>query len=86
MRKTWNRNGRGNTILKGHRRDGEGRHFLVYTVYDNRTDLPVVVDGDAKTAAAAMGLTLGSFYAAVTKSKTGAVKRWHIVRRFIDSE
>lgn len=85
MPKTWNRNGRGNHILKGHVKNDRGRNFIVYTVYDNRTDLPIVIDGDAKTAADAMGLTLGSFYSVVSRAdKPNAIKRWSIYKRFLD--
>ncbi len=49
-----------------------------YTVYDNRTDALVIVDGTSRQAAAAMGLTLGSFYSAVTRARQGKRRRWHI--------
>lgn len=79
-----NRKGRGNDVLKGHVK-GEGTtSFCVYTVYDNRTDLPVIIDGDARASAAAMNLKIGSFYAAIVNAKTGRVKRWHIEKRFLD--
>lgn len=82
---TWNRNGRGNEVLKGHVKGSGVRHFCTYTVYDNRTDLPVIVDGDAKAASEAMGLTLGSFYSVVSRSdKPGAFKRWSIYKNFLD--
>mgnify|MGYP003445384615 CR=1 FL=1 len=78
--------GRGNQVLKDHKRGEDVRAFCVYTVYDNRTDLPVIIDGDAKAAAAAMGLKLGCFYAAVVNARTGRVKRWHIEKRFLDGK
>ena len=54
------------------------RGFLRYTVYDNRTDELVILDGTAEQCARAMGLTAGSFYSAVTRARNGKVKRWHI--------
>lgn len=50
----------------------------LYTVYDNKTDMPVIIDGTAKKCAKAMGMALSSFYSAVTHSKTGKIKRWYI--------
>lgn len=60
------------------------RSFCVYTVYDNRTDFPVIVDGTARECAKAMGLAPASFYSAVVRAKSGAVKRWHIEKRYLD--
>lgn len=85
MRKTWKRNGRGNSNLKGHVRGEWTRRFILYTVYDNKTDLPVIVDGDAPATAKAMDMRLNSFYATVAKQGTpNAPKRWKIYRRFMD--
>lgn len=86
MARNWNRNGRGNKVLKGHVKGDSGRKFIAYTVYDNRTDLPIIIDGDARSAAAAMGIRFGSFYATVTRAKTGAVKRWTIYKNFLDGK
>ncbi len=85
MPKTWKRNGHGNTVIKGHIKGTETRSFCLYTVYDNRTDLPVIIDGEATDAAEAMGLTLGSFYSVVSRAdKPNAIKRWTVYKRFID--
>lgn len=66
-------------------KSGKGtRSFCVYTVYDNRTDFPVIVDGNAHECAKAMGLTLGSFYSTVVRAKNGSVKRWAIEKRYLD--
>ena len=79
--------GRGNTVLKGHVKGTGTTSFCIYTVYDNRTDLPVIVDGDARAAAEAMGLTLGSFYSVVSRSdKSNAIKRWTIYKNFLDGK
>lgn len=55
-----------------------GRNPLLYTVYNNKTDMPVVIDGTAEESAKAMKMTLASFYSAVTHSKTGKIKKWYI--------
>ena len=52
--------------------------FFRYTVYDNRTDELVILDGTAEQCARAMGTSVGSFYSAVTRARTGKVKRWNI--------
>ena len=54
------------------------RFERLYTVYDNRTDLPVIVDGTSREAAKAMGIGYGSFHPAVTRFRNGTSKRWHI--------
>ena len=41
---------------------------IVYTVYDNKTDFPVIVDGTARECAEVMGLTLAGFYNALTRA------------------
>lgn len=64
---------------------GKGtRSFCVYTVYDNRTDLPIIIDGEARECAEAMGMTLASFYSAVVHAKSGKIKRWHIEKKYLD--
>ena len=60
--------------------------YKLYTVYDNRTDMPVIVDGRAKECAKVMGMTLKSFYPAVTRSNKKYVKRWYIESRYYNSD
>lgn len=69
-------------VTRGHRKVGGS--WTRYTVYDNRTDELVILDGTARECARAMKLTLGSFQSAVTHARTGKVKRWHIERCFSD--
>lgn len=45
-----------------------------YTVYNRRTDLPVIIGGTARQCAAAMGITYGSFHTTYTKLKNGHKK------------
>ena len=61
---------------RGHRK--VDRFFFRYTVYRNGTDELVIQDGTAEECARAMGITVPSFYSAYSRSKSGAVKRWHI--------
>ena len=64
---------------------GKGtRSFMVYSVWDNRTGFPVIIDGEARECAKVMGLSMPSFYPAVTKSRSGAIKRWTIESRYLD--
>lgn len=54
-----------------------------YTVYDRRTDLPVIIGGTARECAAAMKISLGSFHTIYTKLKKGnkkATRKWEIFR------
>lgn len=49
-----------------------------YTVYDNKTDFPVIVSGTAMECAEAMGIKVKTFYAALTSKYSG--ERWHIIK------
>lgn len=69
---------------KNHRKGKDTSSFVLYTVYDNKADMPVIVDGEAKDAAKAMGVEFSSFYSIVSKSKAGKYKRWTVLTRFID--
>ena len=54
-----------------------------YTVYNRRTDLPLVIGGTARECAAAMKIKLGSFHTIYTKLKSGnkrATRKWEIFR------
>ena len=58
------------------------KHFT-YTVYDRRTDMPVIIGGTAMECAAAMRISLGSFRTIYTKLKNGNAKssqKWEIFR------
>lgn len=69
---------------KGHKRP-RGNSFN-YTVYDNKTDFPIIVGGSAKECAAAMGITVESFYCAVDRCRKGLNKRWTILSEWEDEE
>ena len=51
-----------------------------YTVYDNRTDFPVIVDGDINECCEAMGVSVKSFYSIVSRTCSGERKKWSIVK------
>lgn len=56
--------------------------YKFYTVYNNKTDMPVIVDGTAKECARAMGFkTVGNFYSAVGHARKGVTKKWTILER-----
>ena len=56
--------------------------YKLYTVYNNNTDMPIIVDGTAAECAAAMGLaTVGNFYNAVVRVRDGRLKKWTILDR-----
>ena len=70
----------------GHKAPSGQRAFCTYTVYDNRTDFPIIVGGTAKECAEAMHRTVGSFYSTVTKARTGQNKRWTILKEYADGK
>ena len=49
-----------------------------YTVWNNKTDELVILDGTSKECAKAMGITIQSFYSYLCKSKKGKTY-WDIV-------
>lgn len=58
------------------------KHYKVYTVYNNETGFPVIVDGTATECAAAMGLaTVGNFFNTVARVRSGYLKKWTILCR-----
>lgn len=61
----------------------ERKNLFTYTVYDRRTDMPVIIGGTARECAAAMRIDLGSFHTIYTKLKNGnrkATRKWEIFR------
>ena len=51
--------------------------MTLYTVYDNRTDMPIVVDETAERCAQVMGVKLNTFYCAVKQTRG---KRWSVIK------
>lgn len=67
----------------------ERKNHTTYTVYDRRTDMPVIIGGTARQCAAAMGISLGSFFTIYTKLKNGsnkATQKWEIFKDEPDEE
>ena len=50
----------------------------LYTIYKNKTDELVILDGTAKECADAMGIKFSSFYPIVRRSKMGVLRKWYI--------
>lgn len=69
---------------KGHRKVPGKTGWFRYTVYDNRTDELVILDGTAQECAKDMGLTMSSFYTAASRSGTDRWKKWTILKIFTD--
>lgn len=49
-----------------------------YTVYDNKTDFPIIVCGTAAECASIMGITINAFFIN-KKGGTRASRRWIII-------
>ena len=73
-------------INRGHRIMPGSRHFCRYSVYDNRTDFPLIIDGTADECAAALNRSRGSFYCLVDRVRQGKNKRYSILQRMVDEE
>lgn len=71
---------------KGHRKGTAGRQFCMYTVYDNRTDFPIVIDATAEVCAKALKRSVNSFYCMVSRVLKGKNKRYTVLKRHIDEE
>lgn len=74
------RRGRGKDKQK--RKPYKSRHF--YTVYDNRTDELIILDGTAEQCASMLGIAVSSFRTDVTKFRQGILQKWHIEVRTSD--
>lgn len=71
---------------KGHRKGTTGRRFCMYSVYDNRTDFPIVIDAPAPECARTLKRSLNSFYCLVNRVFKGKNKRYAVLRRYLDEE
>ena len=71
---------------KGHRKGANGRKFCMYSVYDNKADFPLVVDATAEECAKALKRSVNSFYCLVSRVWKGKIKRYTVLRRFVDEE
>ena len=71
--------------IKGHKA-GRGGHFCVYSVYDKKTTLPIIIDGTAAECAKVMDVSESTFYGIVSRQRHGKDKgrKWEIWQRFCD--
>lgn len=68
--------------MKTQKRGRQSKPYKLYTVYNNKTDFPIIVDGTAEECAAAMGLkTVGNFFNTVVRARNGYLKKWTILDR-----
>lgn len=58
----------------------------IYTVYNNKTDELVALDLSSHKCAEAMGLSYKGFRSAVSRAKSGKVKKWYIEVRKKDKK
>lgn len=51
-----------------------------YSVYDAKTDMPIVIYGTARECAEAMGITLNSFHRCVMRTRQGKhkIRKWAV--------
>lgn len=68
----------------GHKSGKNTRRFVVYTVWNNRTDELVICDGTASECAEAMGITIGSFFSIITGTKNGRYSKWTIKPTYLE--
>ena len=71
-------------LNKGHKAMAGSRNFCRYSIYDNRTDMPIIIDGTAKECAEAFGTTTNSFYCMVNRVRLGKNKRYTVLTRMLD--
>lgn len=70
-------------INKGHIA-GEKGLFCRYSVYLNKTDMPVIIDGTAVECARVLNMTQNSFYCMVNRTRIGKNKRYTVLTRLLD--
>lgn len=59
----------------------------VYSVWNNKTDELVILDGTAEECIKAIGwASLASFYSHISRAKNGEIRKWHIESRVLDKE
>lgn len=59
---------------------------ILYTVWNNKTDELVILDGTADECCKAMGISKYSFNSLVTRARQGKNKKWIIETRKIEEE
>lgn len=73
-------------LNKGHTAAKNSRNFCLYSVYDNRTDMPIIIDASADACAQALNRSRNSFYCMVNRTKIGKNKRYTVLQRMVDED
>ena len=73
-------------VNRGHHAIGPGRNFCLYTIYDNRTDFPLIVAGTADECAQVLRRSRNSFYCMVDRVRKGKNKRYAVLRHMVDED
>jgi hypothetical protein len=56
------------------------RNDVRYTIYDNKTDFPIIVEGTSRECTKVMGLSsVNLFYQTVAKCRKGVNNRWTVL-------
>jgi hypothetical protein len=59
----------------------------VYSVWNNKTDELVILDGTAEECIKAIGwASRASFYSHISRAKSGEIRKWHIESRVLSRE
>ena len=59
--------------------------FSRYSVYLNKTDMPIIIDGTADECAKALGRSRSSFYCMVGRVRSGRNKKYSVYQRMLDA-
>lgn len=57
------------------------KYIMVYSIWNNKTDELVILDGTAKECAKAMGMSDSCFRSTLSKVSNGTVKKWTVKQR-----
>lgn len=61
-------------------------NYYVYSIWNNKNDELVILDGTAEECAEAMGMGESCFRSTLSKASRGLVKKWTIKKRRIRKE
>ena len=73
------------SAIYGHR-CGEKGKFCRYSVWRNKNDQPIIIDGTATECAKVMGISNGSFRSICVRVWQGKNKKYTIIRRWLDDD
>jgi hypothetical protein len=57
------------------------KYIMVYSIWNNKTDELVILDGTSKECAKAMGMSYSCFRSTLSKVSNGRIKKWTIEQR-----